>query len=141
MRVDQEIKMLNEVRAIFDSCGFVDGIGKTEEEIKNETATMYWTTILENSAASKKDSYIVYSVEPEQENIYGDGKNLIARLGCRIDLFMVYPVESRNTYEFRKTLEEAFEKFDTWSLEFNLSLYDEQVKLNQFSYTAYKIYG
>jgi len=140
VRTKLEKIMLTKVREILNICDFIEGMGKTEAQIKNEKKPMYWSTLLENSEASKKDCYIVYHPEVGQDSYYGDGASVLARLGCRIDLFLSSPSESKNTYNIRNKIETNFSK-DTWSIVFNLEEYDEKVKLHHYSYTVYNIYG
>lgn len=140
LRSKLELKLKKDIINILNNCGFIDGENLSQTNNIQNQDTTFWNNILENSKQAKNSSYIVYSIQNYTDKIYGDGKGVIERCYCNIDLFTNYGNESRKVYELRIALEEAFNVFP-WEIEFNLYEYDSQNKLNHYSYTISNIYG
>ena len=142
IRSKLEFKMIQDLIKIFESCGFKDATKLSElspEDLEAKTTVLCWNRLMDNSKGSKKDSYIVYTVQDYQDNYFGDGVIVVCDMGCTIDLFSVYPDTSRKSYHLRSLLESKF--VDPWKIEFNLHEYDNQTKLHHYSYTVSNIYG
>lgn len=139
LRVEAEKTFKSDVISKLLSLDFIDGANLNTGTIQT-TDTAFWNNILEKSKASKNNSYIVYSIQPSSDKMYGDGDVLTQRMFITLDLFTLYKNESKQTYDLRKKIERAFSTFP-WKIEFNFQEYDNQQKLNHYSYSISNFYG
>lgn len=140
LRSKLELALKKDIINLLKNCGFIDGENLSQSNNIQNQDVAFWNNILENSKQAKNSSYIVYSIQSYADKIFGDGRDVLQRCYCNIDLFTNHGNESRNTYELRRAIEEAFNQFP-WYIDFNLHEYDAQNKLNHYSYTVSNIYG
>lgn len=140
LRTAIEAKMAADIREVLEGLGFIDGISATAAQLADKETVTFWPVILLADAGQRKQNYIVYKFEDDARSIYGDGKPVVARIGCRLDYFTTARFESEAAENVRLLLENAF-LGDLWALEFNLYEYDAETNLNHWCYTVYRIYG
>lgn len=139
LRVEAEKLFKTDIINKLLSLDFIDGTNLAKGVIQTSDVS-FWKNILDKSSASKNNSYIVYSIQPSTDNLYGDGDALTQRFSATLDLFSISKDESRNIYNLRKKIENEFTGFP-WKIEFNFSEYDNDKKLNHYSYTVSSFYG
>ena len=134
-----EYKMKKDIINKLEALDFVDGVNLQNHSILDNDTT-FWQHILDNATASKNNSYIVYEINPQRDNIYGDGESVVAELSCSLNLYTINSPESKETYDLRTLIEQEFSS-NLWKIEFNLYEYDKDTRLNHYSYTISSIYG
>ena len=139
IQIALEYKMKKDIISKLNSLGFIDGTNLQNHSIVNNETT-FWQHVLENAQAAKNNSYIVYEINPQKENFFGDGEGVVAELSCSLNLYTINSPESKDTYDLRTLIEEEFSS-GFWKIEFNLFEYDKDSRLNHYSYTISSIYG
>lgn len=116
---------------LLKQAGLKQGIGMTEQEIRQETTPMFWRMQIKGKAASEKHTYVVYSVNSVECVKWMDGSPHIYEAVVHVSFF----TQSNKLIDTIKDVDQKFTKND---IPFNLvsSDFDPATQLHFYTFGA-----
>ena len=80
-------KSISEIKNLLTQSGLTDGISLTPTEIKTSQAVLFWYIEVKNEEASRKSTYVTFSISNIQNYSYADGKIFTYKADVDVNIF------------------------------------------------------
>lgn len=128
-----------EIINLLKGVGLQEGINLTDQEIEDETKTIFWHGVVRNPKARSKNQYVSYYF-PAIENKYNaDNDDFIREVMVAIDVFSKRSFDSKDNLDLLEILEETF-KDNGFEVEFGDEIFEDETSLFHYPLTIYKLY-